>query len=98
MYAADKDLFRTPDIVGVALEKLLGEGCVQDMRKVVKGANKLKKLARKCVKVGVAFVVLTRRISWSMLTQSRDQDVMKAARSSHVFRSARNFQHGPGRR
>jgi len=46
----DKDLFQTPVIAGVALEKLLGEGCVQDMRKVVKGANKLKKLARKYVR------------------------------------------------
>lgn len=55
MYAADKDLFRTPIIAGVALEKLLGEGCVQDMRKVVKGAKKLKKLARKYIKVGVSF-------------------------------------------
>jgi len=46
----DKDLFREPVIAGVALEKLLGEGCVQDMRKVVKGAKKLKKLAQKYVK------------------------------------------------
>jgi len=44
---SDKHLFRTPVIAGVALEKLLGEGCVQDMRKVAKGAYKLKKLARK---------------------------------------------------
>jgi len=42
----DKDLFHTPVIAGVALEKLLDKGCVQDMRKVLKGANKLKKLAR----------------------------------------------------
>jgi len=52
MYAADKDLFHNPVIAGVALKKLLDEGCVQDMRKVVKGANKLKKLARKYAKVG----------------------------------------------
>jgi hypothetical protein len=51
IYAADKDLFLTPVIAGVALEELLGEGCVQDMRKVVKGARKLKKLARKYAKV-----------------------------------------------
>lgn len=56
VYAADKHLFRTPVIAGVALEKLMGEGCVQDMRKVVKGANKLKKLAQKYAKVGVAFM------------------------------------------
>ncbi|KAF8482500.1 hypothetical protein DFH94DRAFT_367616 [Russula ochroleuca] len=46
----DKHLFRTPVIAGVALEELMGEGCVQDMRKVVKGANKLKELARKYAK------------------------------------------------
>ena len=56
VYAADKHLFRTPVIAGVALEKLMGEGCVQDMRKVVKGAKKLKKLAQKYTKVGVAFI------------------------------------------
>lgn len=61
MYAADKDLFRTPVISGIALEKLLGEGCVQDMRKVVKGAKRLKKLARKYVKVGVLFSCYTCR-------------------------------------
>jgi hypothetical protein len=55
VYAADNHLFRTPVIAGVALEKLLGEGCVQDMRKVVKGADKLKKLALKYAKVGAAF-------------------------------------------
>lgn len=53
--AADKYLFCTPVITGIALEKLLGEGCVQDMGKVLKGANKLKKLARKYAEVGVAF-------------------------------------------
>ena len=57
MYPADKDLFRSPVIAGVALEKLLGEGCVQNMRKVVKGAKKLKKLALKYAKVGVLFRV-----------------------------------------
>jgi hypothetical protein len=54
---ADEDLFHTPVIAGVVLQKLLGEGCVQDMRKVVKGANKLKELARKFVKVGILFFV-----------------------------------------
>ena len=61
MYPADKDLFHTPVIAGVALEKLLDKGCVQDMRKVVKGANKLKKLAQKYAKVGVLFSCLTCR-------------------------------------
>jgi hypothetical protein len=61
MYPADNYLFRTQVIAGVALEKLLGEGCVQDMRKVVKGANKLKKLARKYAKVSVLFSCLTCR-------------------------------------
>jgi hypothetical protein len=56
MYAADKHLFRAPVIAGVALEKLLGEGCVQDMRKIVKGANKLRDLALKYAKVGDAFM------------------------------------------
>jgi len=53
IYAANKNLFLTPVIAGVALGKLLGEGCVQDMRKVVEGAIKLKKLARKYAKVSV---------------------------------------------
>ena len=55
-YAAEEHLFRTPVIAGVALEKLLGEGCVQDMQRVVKGAIKLKKLSRKYAKVGVLFM------------------------------------------
>ena len=57
MYPADDDLFHTPVIAGVALKKLLGEGCVQDMRKVVKGAKKLKKLAREYAEVGFFFRV-----------------------------------------
>ena len=59
VYPADKDLFRTRIIASVALEKLLDEGCVQDMRKVVKGAKKLKKLAQKFADVGVLFSYLT---------------------------------------
>jgi len=55
LYPADRDLFRTPVIAGVALKKLLGEGCVQDMRKVVKGENELKKLAWEYANVGVLF-------------------------------------------
>ncbi|KAI0295867.1 hypothetical protein B0F90DRAFT_1136260 [Multifurca ochricompacta] len=43
----DACLFQAPVITDIALEKLLGEGCVQDMRKVVHGAKRLKKLARK---------------------------------------------------
>lgn len=57
MYQADKVLFRTRAIGGVALEKVLNEGCVQDMEKVVKGAEKLKKLAREYAKVGDLFFV-----------------------------------------
>jgi hypothetical protein len=57
MYPAEKYLFHTPVIAGVALEKLLGEGCVQSMWKVVKGAIKLKKLAWKYAEVGVLFRV-----------------------------------------
>lgn len=61
MYPADKDLFRTPVIADVALEKLLGDGCVQNMRRVVKGAKKLKKLALKYANVGVLFSCLNCR-------------------------------------
>jgi len=53
VYPADKDLFHTPVIAGVALKKLLGKSCVQDMRKVVKRANELKKLAQEYAEVGV---------------------------------------------
>jgi len=45
--AADEHLFHSPIFAGVALVKLSGEGCVQDMRRVLKGAEKLKKLVRK---------------------------------------------------
>lgn len=54
MHTADERLFGSPVIIDVALEKLLSEGCIQDMRKVVQGAEKLKKLAQKYAKVGVA--------------------------------------------
>ncbi|KAN0135439.1 hypothetical protein V8E53_006718 [Lactarius tabidus] len=47
---ADERLFGSPVIIDVALEKLLNEGCIQDMRKVVHGAEKLKKLAQKYAK------------------------------------------------
>jgi hypothetical protein len=61
MYPADKVLFYTRVIAGVALEKLLDEGCVQDMRKVVTGAKELKELAREYAEVGVLFSCLTCR-------------------------------------
>ncbi|KAF8259445.1 hypothetical protein EI94DRAFT_1707107 [Lactarius quietus] len=51
---ADERLFGSPVIIDVALEKLLNEGCIQDMRKVMQGAERLKKLAQKYAKVGVA--------------------------------------------
>jgi len=54
VYAADERLFGSPVIIDVALEKLLNEGCVQDMRKVVQGAEQLKRLAQKYAKVGAA--------------------------------------------
>ncbi|KAI9510923.1 hypothetical protein F5148DRAFT_480612 [Russula earlei] len=43
----DQRLFRAPILADVALEKLLSDGCVQNMDKVLKGANRLKKLAKK---------------------------------------------------
>ncbi|KAI9457094.1 hypothetical protein BJY52DRAFT_1187513 [Lactarius psammicola] len=51
VHAADERLFGSPVIIDVALEKLLSEGCVQDMRKVVQGAEQLKKLAKKYAKL-----------------------------------------------
>ena len=53
-HTADERLFGSPVIIDVALEKLLNEGCVQDMCKVVQGAEQLKKLAQKYAKVGAA--------------------------------------------
>src|SRR5712671_582694 len=53
---ADEDLFRNPVVRGVVLEKLLGEDCVQNMDKVLKGVTKLKKLAKKYAKVGVTCI------------------------------------------
>lgn len=46
----DKDLFHTPVVAGVTLEKLLDKACVQDMGKVTEGAMKLKELAWKYAK------------------------------------------------
>ena len=54
--AADERLFHSPIFAGVALVKLSGEGCVQDMRRVLKGAEKLKELVRKYARVCVASV------------------------------------------
>ena len=54
VHTADERLFGSPVIIDAALEKLLNEGCVQDMRKVVRGAEQLKKLAQKYAKVGAA--------------------------------------------
>lgn len=53
---ADERLFHSPIFAGVALVKLSGEGCVQDMRRVLRGAEKLKKLVLKYARVCVAFV------------------------------------------
>jgi hypothetical protein len=38
---------------GVALVKLSGEGCVQDMSKVLRGVEKLKKQVQKYTCVGI---------------------------------------------
>jgi hypothetical protein len=54
IHTADERLFGSPVIIDVALAKLVNEGCIQDMRKVVEGAEKLKKLAQKYAKVGAA--------------------------------------------
>lgn len=48
---ADERLFGSPVIIDVALQKLLNDGCIQDMRKVVQGAEQLKKLAQKYAKL-----------------------------------------------
>ena len=53
VHTADERLFGSPIVLDVALEKLLNEGCIQDMRKVVHGAEQLKKLAQKYAKVSV---------------------------------------------
>ncbi|KAH9979081.1 hypothetical protein BGW80DRAFT_1282818 [Lactifluus volemus] len=42
----DERLFRAPVIAEIALEKVLSDGCVQDMRKVIRGAEDLKSLAQ----------------------------------------------------
>ena len=97
-YAADELLFRTPVLVDVALVKLLGEGCVQDMCKVLRGAEKLKKLARKYTKVGVYPPPTAYRVSSSMLTPRRTQRITTAIRSLRAFPSAGNFLHDPGHR
>ncbi|KAH9963812.1 hypothetical protein BC827DRAFT_91554 [Russula dissimulans] len=46
----DECLFRNPVVTGVALGKVLGEGCTQNMEKVLKGVTRLKNLAKKYVK------------------------------------------------
>jgi hypothetical protein len=97
-YAADELLFRTPVLADVALVKLLGECCVQDMCRVLRGAEKLKKLARKYTKVGVYRRPTTYRVSSSMLTRRRTQRITTAIRSLRVFPSAGNFLHDPGHR
>ena len=51
--AADERLFHSPIFAGVALVKLSGEGCVQDMRRVLKGTEKLRKLVQKYARVCV---------------------------------------------
>lgn len=56
--SAEQSFFRTPVSAGVVLEKQLGEGCVQDMGKVVKMAQKLRELARRYADVSVACVLL----------------------------------------
>ena len=52
-YTADERLFHSPIFAGVALVKLSGEGGVQDMRRVFRGAERLKELVRKYASVGV---------------------------------------------
>lgn len=56
MWLVDVILFRTRFVAGATLEKHLGEGCVQDMRQVLKGVGDLKRLAQKYAGVGVACV------------------------------------------
>jgi hypothetical protein len=52
-YTVEEHLFHSPIFAGVALVKLSGEGCVQDMRRVFRGAEELKELAQKYARVGV---------------------------------------------
>ena len=73
--AADERLFHSPIFAGVALVKLSGEGCVQDMRRVLKGAERLKELVRKYARVCISFVL---RIL--VLTPSRTQMTTMAIR------------------
>ena len=102
VHTADERLFGSPVIIDAALEKLLNEGCVQDMRKVVRGAEQLKKLAQKYAKVGAAhaasfclgfFFILRLR-----LTQSRYQKTTMAVRLSRIFPLVKSLPHGLGRR
>jgi hypothetical protein len=54
---ADERLFKFPVITSTALSEALGEGCVQDMRKVVHGAEVLKGLAQEYTQVGVKCII-----------------------------------------
>jgi hypothetical protein len=56
--AADERLFHSPIFAGVALVELSGEGCVQDMSRVLRSTEKLRKLVRKYSRVCVVPVFL----------------------------------------
>jgi hypothetical protein len=93
--AADERLFKDPVITSTALEKVLGEGCVQDMNKVLRGAIKLKRLAQKYTKVGVECII---DLSFSTLTQSSSRTITAVMRLSNVFTSEMSSPHDPGHR
>jgi hypothetical protein len=88
-------MFKAPVIAEIALEEVLSEGCVQDMCKVIRGAEELKSLAQQYKKVGVECII---EFSWSTLTQSSHHATTVGMRSSNIFPSAMSLPHGPGHR
>jgi hypothetical protein len=75
--------------------KVLSDDCVQDMRKVIRGAEDLKSLAQQYKKVGVGCMI---KFSWSTLTQNSHHATTVGMRSSNTFPSAMSLPHGPGHR
>ena len=74
----------------------MNEGCIQDMRKVVQDAEKLKKLAQKYAKVGAA-----RTASFGFCVadaKSSFQETTMAVRLSPIFPLVKSSPHDLGRR
>lgn len=91
----DERLFRAPVITDTSLVKVLGEGCVQDMRRVVQNAEKLKSLAQMFAQVSAECIL---ELSWSTLTQGSTQPNTTAVRLSNILPSAMSSPHGRGHR